>query len=239
MCHLTVTKQTSFTNSDTSDFVEQARRVLKEYRIAIEAGSPPVRYMHYAFMARGEPLANKHILENSNQVFSALANVTTKELGLPAKFCISTIMPQTLDRSLVDIFPYLTPTLYYSLYSVDTDFRGRWLPTAMPIDRALRLLAEYQSFSKKIVKIHFAFISGENDSLEDVERMCDRLDEHGLLCEFNLVGYNPASPAQGMESSSQVIERNIEYIRGRFAGKVKIISRVGRDVAASCGTFIS
>jgi len=101
------------------------------------------------------------------------------------------------------------------------------------------MLKDYQSFSKKIIKIHYAFISGQNDSIEEVSEVCDAIDRHKLICEFNLVRYNPASPEQGQESSEEVINRNIELIGKRFGGnKVQIIPRVGFDVKASCGMFV-
>mgnify|MGYP000573628576 FL=1 len=147
-------------------------------------------------------------------------------------------MPRTLHKPLVDVFGFVPPTMYYSLYSVEDAFRARWLPTAMPAAQALRMLADYQAFSKKLVKIHFAFIAGQNDSDEQVRKLCDAIDEHRLLCEFNLVTYNPATVAQGVESAPEVIAERLAYITSRFAGKVKAVKRVGFDVKASCGMFV-
>jgi len=58
-CHLTATGQTSFQPSTINDFTSQALSVFKHYR-----RQQPARYMHYSFMARGEPLANPHLLEH-------------------------------------------------------------------------------------------------------------------------------------------------------------------------------
>jgi 23S rRNA (adenine2503-C2)-methyltransferase len=90
------------------------------------------------------------------------------------------------------------------------------------------------------VKLHYAFIGGENDSAEEVNSICDAVEKHNLICEFNLVRYNPASPDQGIESSDEVIARNIGIItnRFRFNTKVQMIPRVGFDVKASCGMFV-
>src|SRR5690606_16645728 len=122
-------------------------------------------------------------------------------------------MPRTLKQSLVDIFPLTQPTIYYSIYSVDPAFRKKWLPASMnPMD-ALDQLKEYQSLTKKIIKIHFAFIEGENDSIESLQAMCNELDKRNLICEFNLVRYNPFSPEQGAESSEEVLQRNLEFLK--------------------------
>ncbi|MGE3320513.1 MAG: hypothetical protein AB7I18_14580 [Candidatus Berkiella sp.] len=234
-CHLTATGQTSFIDSSHNDFVAQAIQIFKHYR----KQKNPAKYMHYNFMARGEPLANKILLDSGDELLLKLGQVA-KDEGLPAKFNISTIMPLTLKKSLPDIFNYVNPTIYYSMYSTNKEWRTKWMPAAMDVDEALSLLKEYQDFSKKIIKIHYAFIAGENDSVDSVHGVCNALDRHQLNCEFNLVRYNPASPDQGTESSEEVINRNIEIIEGRFKfnGKVQIIPRVGFDVKASCGMFV-
>ncbi len=231
-CHLTATGQTSFQPSTLNDFVSQALSVLKHYR-----REQPAKYMHYSFMARGEPLANPHMLNRGQELLLRLGQLAADE-GLPAKFCVSSIMPQTLHKPLVEVFGFVSPTMYYSLYSVEDAFRARWLPTAMPAEKALAMLAEYQRFSKKLIKIHFALIEGQNDSSEQVRKLCDAIEAHGLLCEFNLVTYNPATPAQGRETAPEVRAERLAYITERFAGRVKAVQRVGYDVKASCGMFV-
>jgi len=234
-CHLTATGQTSFTDSSHNDFMAQAIQIFKHYR----KEETPAKYMHYNFMARGEPLANKLLLNSGDELLSKLGQVA-KEEGLPAKFNVSTIMPLTLKKSLIDVFHYVNPTIYYSLYSTNQVWRDKWMPAALPVDEAVTRLKEYQNFSKKIIKIHYTFIAGENDSEEDINSACDVLEKHNLICEFNLVRYNPASPSQGVESSQEVINRNLGIIQNRFSfnSKVQIIPRVGFDVKASCGMFV-
>lgn len=233
-CHLTATNQTSFTSSTPADFLIQASQVFRHYKRQYI----PAKYMHYSFMARGEPLENTHLLNDSTKILSQLAGLASEE-KLPVKFNISTIMPITLKKKLSAIFPVITPTIYYSLYSCWPGFREKWMPGSMQLNPALSMLKDYQDFSKKIIKIHFPFINGENDSLEDMYLLCQTIDEFKLLCEFNLVRYNPASPEQGIESPKEVIERNLEFLRSRFPGKVKEVPRVGFDVSASCGMFAS
>ncbi len=234
-CHLTATGQTSFVDSSHNDFMAQAIQVFKHYRNQ----KKPAKYMHYNFMARGEPLANQILLESGDELLLKLGQVA-KEEGLPAKFNISTIMPTTLKKPLTNIFNYVSPTIYYSIYSTNPKWRKEWMPAAMDPDDALRMLRDYQDFSKKIVKIHYAFIAGENDSPEEVNSVCDAIEKHNLICEFNLVRYNAASPDQGAESSEEVIARNIGIFQDRFEfnTKVQIIPRVGFDVKASCGMFV-
>jgi len=234
-CHLTATGQTSFVDSTHNDFMAQAIQIFKHYRNQ----KNPAKYMHYSFMARGEPLANKVLLDSGDELLVKLGLIA-KEEGLPAKFNISTIMPMTLKKSLVDVFHYVNPTIYYSFYSTNVEWRKKWMPAAMNPVTAISMLKEYQDFSKKMIKIHFPFIAGENDSIEDVHNVCDLLNKFNLNCEFNLVRYNPAAPDQGIESSEEIINRNMNIIseRFKFGGKVQIIPRVGFDVKASCGMFV-
>lgn len=232
MCHLTVTGQTSFTDVSHNGFLSQALQILKHYKNERK----PAKYAHWNFMARGEVLANKVILESADELLSKLASIS-KDEGLPAKFNISTIMPATFKGSLVQTFPYITPTIYYSLYSLDETWRKKWLPGAMPVREALRLLKEYQDFSKKIVKIHHALIAGENDSPEMAYQIVYLLEELGIIAEYNQIMFNPASPEQGQESSPEARRLYMAAIRTRLPGKVQEIHRVGRDVMASCGTF--
>lgn len=232
-CHLTATRQTAFMDTDYQAFLGQACQVFRHYH----REQKPAKYVHFNFMARGEVLANKFFINEADKILLALGELAVQNTLYP-KYNVSTIMPLTLRTELTDIFKLTTPTMYYSLYSVDPVFRKKWLPAAMPVDQALDQLMEYQSRSKKIIKIHFAFIKGENDSKEGLLEMCNELNKRKLLCEFNLVRYNPYSPAQGEESDDQTIYENLELLRKNFKGDVQMIPRVGFDVKASCGMFV-
>ena len=227
MCHLTATKQTQFSNCDMNDFVSQLESVFAQYDRDV-----PARTLHINFMARGEALANPTITKTGTELLLRLGNMAV-ERNLAVKFNLSTIMPLTFRQTLVNAFPIITPTIYYSMYSVDPGFRAKWLPGAMPVDDALDLLAEYQQVSKKIIKFHGAFIAGENDSYADVLGMMKAIATRKIIGEFNVVRYNPFSADQGQESTR--INQLAELIAETMP--VKIIPRVGEDCYASCGQF--
>lgn len=234
-CHLTATNQLSFAPSTLGDYLDQAQRVFAHYRALVAADGAPAKHVHFSFMARGEALANPHLLDRGDELMVRLGQLARDE-GLPAKFCVSTIMPKTLHRSLVDVFGFTSPTIYYSLYSASDTWRGRWMPGAMPLDDALRMLVDYQAHSKKIVKIHHALILNENDGWHDAAAIVDRLSRMKLRCEFNLVRYNPATLTQGSESTDECIAAYAAVLRDY--GPTKVVARVGFDVAASCGMFV-
>lgn len=236
-CWLTATKQTKFEDALPVDFLSQASKVLKHYNREIH----PAKYMHYNFMARGEILNNQYILKDADTILFNLGKLATSfDPNLGVKFNVSTIMPKDLNKTLRDIFKVIHPTIYYSFYSANSDFRKKWLPNAMDVDKAFSLLKEYQDYSKKKIKIHHCFIKGENDSVEDVHLMIDKIQEFKLDYEFNLVRYNPYSEVQGEESPDEVIQRNLDIISRLLPGdgKVQMIPRVGPDVYASCGQFV-
>lgn len=235
MCHLTATGQTRLRDATAGELVEQARTVLAHYRRQAD----PAGMVHFNFMARGEPLANRGLVANADAVLGELAGLAV-ELNLKPRFLVSTIYPRELgDRPLDDVFVSHHPDIYYSVYSVSERFRRRWLPKAQPAEVALDRLAAWQRSTHKIVSLHHAYIAGENDSEGDVHAICDAVEERRLVVHVNIVRYNPPDPARhGAEPPEEVIQRNAAIYRERLpTANVSVIARVGFDVAASCGMF--
>jgi adenine C2-methylase RlmN of 23S rRNA A2503 and tRNA A37 len=235
MCHLTATGQTRLRNVTFEEFLEQADTVLDHYR----REAPPARSVHFNFMARGEPLANPILLARADDLLGDLAQRAVA-LHLRPRYLVSTIFPKELgERLLEDIFLVHHPEIYYSLYSMAEPFRRRWLPRALPAGEALDRLAYWQRATYKICKIHYAFIAGENDSEADIHAICDALESRRLMVHVNIVRYNPQDPRRhGVEPSEEVIQRNAAIYRTRLPNsRVRVIPRVGFDVAASCGMF--
>lgn len=243
MCHLTATKQTSMQESSITDLSTQALYVFDHYKTLIEDGKQePTDRMHFNFMSRGEAL-NTNMFSNNKSAYETLKTLrflAESELSMHSTFLISTIMPNSFeDKSLKDIFKIIHPHIYYSIYSLNPKFRKKWLSNAMSPDLALEKLKEWSDFSGGKVKIHHAFIKGENDSESDVRELCEKLKSFDLYPDFNIVSYNPFSEKHGEESSKEVIERNKKIIESELSNNVKIIPRVGIDVKASCGMFVS
>lgn len=232
-CHLTATKQTLSDDSTVDDYIAQASRVFEEYRKI----NQPARFVHFSFMARGEPLASRVLQDDADEIFNFLHHIA-KRHNLLSKFNISTIMPTTLKKPLEEIFQLTYPTIYYSLYSMNPEFRQKWMPGAMDPYAALNMLKSYQYMTKKIIRIHYAFIEGENDSLEDISDIVYAIKKRNLAIEWNIVRYNPFSPEQGKETSEENLENIQNYLAEEFPGRVKMIKRVGFDVKASCGMFV-
>ena len=228
-CHLTITKQTKFDNLSVAAIVASTDHIFYEY-----ANSNNIaKKVHFNFMARGEPLCNPNITDSRSDLFLRLGHKALDKNLIP-KFNISTIIPKDIKLSLAEMFPLYTPTIYYSIYSINDDFRSKWMPNALPLHEALSQLKEYQNNSKKIVKFHSAFIAGENDNPRDIVDMMELIKDYNITAQFNIVRYNPYSAEQGAESLQlQSIARIIKNYM-----PCKLITRVGEDVKASCGMFV-
>lgn len=242
MCHLTATGQTDYQHVTHDGFMDQASTVLNYYREGLlNVTTRSARSVKFSFMARGEALANPTVFTHAGRLFNALAAEATKHFLVP-RFSVSTIMPKMLGNhyALEEIFTSHHPDIYYSIYSTNKDFRRKWLPKALPVDAALDKLVAWQKHTNKIVKLHHAYIAGENDSLFDVNAICDAVEKRKLLVNVNIVRYNPLNPAKhGREPDVEIIERNADTYRRRLPyARVKVIERVGQDVQASCGMFI-
>lgn len=235
MCHLTATGQNQIVNADMDSYREQAAVVFRHYDTGVQRADG----VHFNFMARGEAFDNPLFMQDAQEILMGLGKMALLRNLVP-RFLISTIMPLSMGLiKFSTLFPIVTPEIYYSIYSVKDSFRRKWLPKAMAVEEALHKLRQYQDEKRIIPKLHWAFIEGENDSVEDVVRICEMVKAYGLQANLAIVRYNPYSERFGKESSEHVIERNKLLMEQHLPGaRVKKITRVGTDVAASCGMFV-
>lgn len=233
-CHLTAMRQTMMTPARALDYWGQAIETFKHYDTQNAASR-----VNFNFMARGEPLANPTILNDWKTIERPLQGLAWSN-HLEEKFNISTIMPEEMtDRSLKDVFGNSKAQIYYSLYSMNETFRKRWLPKSLSPHVALDKLVEWQQDTGELVTLHWAFIEGENDDLETLEKIILATTWRDLKVKFNLVRYNPYSDKQGKEPNEEILQRNFNYLANAFGHpKSRIVPRVGPDIYASCGQFI-
>jgi len=227
-CFLTASGQTQRINASLGDLIEQVKPVIEHYKTQDEA-----KIINYSFMARGEVLDS-----NVNGDYLLELGYRAKLNNLKPRYCISTIMPKSLNFDLVDRFLPVQPDLYYSIYSTNSVFKSKWMPNAMEPEMAIKLLADYQNYSKKIIKLHWPFIKNENDSEKDVLDIIKIVNDYKLRVDVNIVMYNPYSDKHGEESDITTIYRNCNLLKSNLPGSVvKLVDRVGQDVFGSCGTF--
>lgn len=235
MCHLTQLKQTMFSHTSIPEYDDQLDLILQHYD-----KEPQAKRLNVNFMARGEPLANKNIINNYHQLYNNF-EIQANKRNLNIKMNISTIMPHTIQNyDLYDILCGNTE-IYYSLYSVNNAFKQKWMPNALPYDIALKKIKDYQIMSKLPITLHWTFIEGENDNLDDILKLRDVVAKYQLEGKFNIVRYNPPPNLENTaEPSEDKLKKYLEIMKPSLinSGRSKIVSRVGEDIYASCGTFI-
>lgn len=240
-CHLTATGQTSFQHASFDDYKNQANIIMDYYNTL----NKPAKQVHFNFMARGEPLANDIILNDGISVINYYYELAKKN-NLIGSSRLSTIMPKTINKPLINIIGKKHVIPYYSLYGINEKFRKRWIPNALPVSDALDIFKDWQDKSKQHIVIHGAFIKDENDSIDDMEKLCDLLIDKQIYAKMNVVRYNPFDTSKhGEESSEERINILLDIFKERLqknnllARNSRIVPRVGFDVKASCGMFIN
>lgn len=229
-CHLTATGQVLENDVSVNLYVDQLQTVINYWVDNLRTGNE--KRLNINFMARGEPLNNSSIVNDWTNLSNALLHVV-EQYELVTKFNISTIYPTVFESTLVDTFITNKPHIYYSLYSLDTNFRKRWLPKARQTKNVLSDLVNYATAGGQVV-IHQAFIKDQNDSEENLAQI-NAYIQAIPYAKVNIVRYNPFSLKHGTESEK------LEQIQDLFSeiSLTQLVPRVGMDCNASCGMFTS
>lgn len=228
MCHLTATKQTKNRDAGTDEIFAQAL-------FAINKSGPLSKTVHFNFMARGEFFASKECRDYGDEVVTRLLElVPSTSLG---RVLISTIFPRVFHGQYIDVFKTTSPEIYYSLYSMDAQFRNEWLPGARPGEEGLDALVKWQQARAKIPRVHFAFIRGQNDDIMTIANIAKAIHDRRLRVDFNIVRYNPPTTAS---EESPDIDLCVLQLKQAFPdSNLQVVNRVGFDVKASCGMFVT
>jgi len=233
-CHLTQSGQTMFTQATHWDLMAQLMRVLRH--MDEERITPP--RLNINFMARGEPLVNTYLTKGF-PFFAIPATREAERRGMGVRFNVSTVFPADQDVDLVRSFSGFPVTPYWSLWSVDPQFRKKWLPRAEVPERSLERLLQFQAATGREVVLHWGLIAGRNDREQDLEGILRLLEGSGLRARLNLVRYNAFSDRTGVEAGLDRLDRFLNIL-GPVLGAPgsRVVPRVGRDVFASCGMFV-
>lgn len=224
-CHLTKTRQTMMVPADIGDFASQILNVLEtKDRNVFET-------IHFNFMARGEPLLNRSV--RNGKVFDFIHSLK-KHYNFEPSIRLSTIMPKGNKTGFHFLFGEHFPMIYYSWYSDKPKFREKWLPNAIDPRQAFLQLNNYFLETGKEFKVHYALIKDENDFSYDVSQLEEHYRFLNFKPEVNLVRYN--APDENSEESD-LYNKVCKWIN-EFT-TCRIIERVGFDVKASCGMFVS
>lgn len=253
-CHLTQTGQTMTTPVTPEDYVKHATELF--VLLSQSGGLEGVETLHYNFMARGDVLSNQYFTDNFTLVFDGLTKLAKEFLPtIKPKFKLSTIFPNDInfdheyEFDVYDVKTWIVDRIlnesektghdvefYYSLYSLRPKFRKRWIPKAIDPE----WIGQAFSGRDKGLRIHHALIAGENDTEEDVALIHDWLLRHDLEVKLNIVRYNPYDSSCGEEANEESIQTYVNQMKlSHRITEAQVVTRVGQDVHASCGTFFS
>lgn len=236
-CHLTTTGQTVSRNATLEELREQAQRVLKEAE-----GNPQLHTVNWNFMARGEPLdvLNGDILGMLRRETSWTASRTGR--WVDCRFKVSTILPrQVIREGAGEVFERLggmAVELYWSAYNPDPAWRMAWMPSAGYFGDCVEFLEEWQRVSACRVRMHGPWIAGENDAQPTVDGLAEAALR--LRADWNTVRFNPDGTTDQAESRGWLAcHTRLADALDQGNLRAKVIDRVGYDVQASCGMFVS
>lgn len=235
-CHLTRTNQTTLADVPRALLLRQVQEVAGY----VKATYPERSYkrVHVSCMARGEPLDSQQLTDDTILEWELFL----RDLGYHPRTMISTILPKSFEgKSLIDLFPVSKPNLYYSLYSLNKAFRRKWLPAAMDPGNGLGLLRQYQEYSGKLIKLHWAFIAGENDNYKSLQDIASAIRSYQLRVSVNIVRYNTYGEEWGKEVSEERLEDLVDSLRILLPEqtRVDVITRADTEISkAACGMFV-
>lgn len=261
-CHLT---QKGLTNEYCMSAEEIEAQAFAVYKHAVETLKPfEVSRIHINFMARGDAFLNDAVFEP--KLYTDIEQSFWLEgqdnwVGVvPIKYNVSTIMPDSVDikervRKLAQIRGEyrVDIRLYWSLYSMDGDFRRRWMPRAAAPSDVHRWISRALDHNYYMpIRTHLALIKDTNDGIDAIDAMVKFCYMIPCYEGTNIVAYNPFDD-KSEETEQERIDEIMVQFRRQYSfyldaskhlhpcqfNPIKQISRVGFDVQASCGLFHS
>jgi 23S rRNA (adenine2503-C2)-methyltransferase len=180
------------------------------------------------FMGMGEPLANYdevlravRILNHPKGKNIGIRHITISTCGIPE--CIERLAEEDIR-----------PRLAISLNAPTDAIRQKLMLIAKkyPLDRLFSAVAFYQRKTHNRVTFEYVLIKDVNDTVLHARMLVKRL--RGVLCNVNLIEYNPHAGCKMQASENEAIVR--------FAGvlteagfETTVRRKMGQTVKAACG----
>jgi 23S rRNA (adenine2503-C2)-methyltransferase len=186
------------------------------------------RITNVVFMGMGEPLANYDAVLDAVRI---LNNSAGRNIGIRHLTMSTCGLVEGIER-LAD--EDIQPRLAISLNAPTDAIRQKLMPITKkyPLNRLFAAIERYQRTTRNRVTFEYCLIKGVNDTVLHAQMLVKRL--RGVMCNVNLIEYNP-HPGCGLKPSGrQAIER--------FAGVLKdagiettIRLKMGQTINAACG----
>jgi 23S rRNA (adenine2503-C2)-methyltransferase len=186
------------------------------------------RVSNVVFMGMGEPFANYDAVLDAVRI---LNNPAGRHIGI-RHLTISTCgLVEGIER-LAD--EDIQPRLAISLNAPTDAIRHKLMPITKkyPLNRLFTAVELYQHKTRNRVTFEYCLIKGINDTVLHAQMLIKRL--RGVMCNVNLIEYNPHEGCNLKPSDRQAIER--------FAGILKdagiettVRLKMGQTIKAACG----
>lgn len=130
--------------------------------------------------------------------------------------------------------------LAISLHAAEDEIRNSLLPVnrRYPLNELLQACLEYVTKTRRRITFEWALIQGVNDSLEQAEKLAERLQIFRIagatLCHVNVIPLNPTRQYTG-KATSQQQARIFQATLEQHGIPCTIRIRRGIDIQAGCG----
>ncbi len=184
--------------------------------------------VNVVFMGMGEPLLNSEAVLGSLDVLTDPDGFAVS----PRRITVSTAgLAEELERFAASSPPV---GLAISLHATTNESRDRMMPINRkhPLEELLETARRLPLPRRRRITFEYVLLGGENDSVEDAERLARLL--RGVKAKVNLISYNPWPGSPHQASTVQATERFMEIL-ARAGYTVNLRRSRGDDILAACG----
>jgi adenine C2-methylase RlmN of 23S rRNA A2503 and tRNA A37 len=251
-CWLTQSGQTIQNEISREDYRYQIEWIISQLKD--DPRIDKIKVIHINLMARGDSLSSPYFLFSFKNL-RAYIKVKLSEFfpnPIQIKYKISSIFPKDLifnteQKGMENWIEYEANTgiygeieFYYSLYTLNHEFRNRWIPKGLDPDYVGRLFKGHRPLGNMSqFRLHHALIEGVNTSDNDVYSIHSWLEKHDIKCFLNLVKYNPYNESSGKPASEETTKRYIDLMlkSDRILDVYQVIP-AATDNKCGCGMFV-
>lgn len=186
------------------------------------------RIGHLVYMGMGEPLDN---LEEVLASIRLANNPLGFNIGIRNITVSTSGMVDQIDQLAAENLPI---TLSISLHAPVDYLRDQIMPInrRYPLGQLIPAAWRYVVATNRRVTFEYVLLSGLNDQQIHAEQLADLL--RGLLCNVNLIPYNPVSGLPWEAPSEQKVQAFADSLTARGV-KTTIRRELGPEIEAACG----
>lgn len=206
-------------NLTAAEIVDQLNTIAKE---------TSERITNVVYMGMGEPLSNYEAVLKAVRI---LNDANGKNIGIRHQ-TISTCGDADGIRRLAG--ESIRPRLAISLNACTDRTRNKLMPINVkyPLAELLQAVRFYQAKTRTRVTFEYVLIEGLNDTVTQGRILAKLLK--GLMCNVNLIEYNPHPGCELRGSDPQTIKR-FEAVLAKAGFETSIRFKMGRKIKAACG----